>query len=63
MVNRLVRNIPKLNSIRNERRFKYCFNYSLSQLYFQDLLFYRGFFWEGQDKKGKGKGRKKKGKK
>ena len=27
----------------------------------QDLLYYRGFFWEGQNKKGKGKGRKKKG--
>uniref|UniRef100_A0A0K2V5D3 Uncharacterized protein n=1 Tax=Lepeophtheirus salmonis TaxID=72036 RepID=A0A0K2V5D3_LEPSM len=29
----------------------------------QDLLFFRGFYWEGQCKKGKGKGRKKKGKK
>ena len=27
----------------------------------QDLLYFRGFFWEGQNKKGKGKGRKKKG--
>ena len=28
----------------------------------QDLLYFRGFFWEGDNKKGKGKGRKKKGK-
>jgi hypothetical protein len=28
----------------------------------QDLLYFRGFFWEGNSKKGKGKGRKKKGK-
>ena len=30
---------------------------------FQDLLYYRGFFWEGLDKNRKGKGKRKKGKK
>lgn len=29
--------------------------------FFKDLLYYRGFVWEGQAKKGKGKARKKKG--
>ena len=28
----------------------------------QDLLYFRGFYWDGQNKKGKGKTRKKKGK-
>ena len=27
----------------------------------QDLLYFRGFYWEGQTKRGKGKTRKRKG--
>jgi len=40
-------------------------HYSLTDLshFFQDLLFFRGFFWEGIENKGKGKGKRKKGKK
>ena len=49
------RNVNILDEAAMENAYNICHNV-------QDLLFFRGFFWEGDNKKGKGKGRKKKGK-
>lgn len=49
------RNVSVLDEAAMENAYNICHNV-------QDLLYFRGFFWEGDSKKGKGKGRKKKGK-
>ncbi len=46
------RTVSVLDEAAMENAYNICHNV-------QDLLYFRGFFWEGDNKKGKGKGRKK----